>query len=112
MLLRAPPEGYAACAEAIGAADFTETSRSIRACTLVVVGAEDEATPPSSAEALRDAIPGAYLVVLPNAAHIPTVEQPVAVLAERASVDVSVIPHVEHTEGTGSRRPRTFAGVR
>jgi 3-oxoadipate enol-lactonase / 4-carboxymuconolactone decarboxylase len=31
MLLRTPPEGYAACAEAIGAADFTETSRSIRA---------------------------------------------------------------------------------
>jgi pimeloyl-ACP methyl ester carboxylesterase len=47
----------------------------------VVVGAEDEATPPSSAEALRDAIPGADLVVLPNAAHIPTVEQPLAVLA-------------------------------
>lgn len=81
MLLRTPPEGYAACAEAIGAADFTETSRSIRARTLVVVGAEDEATPPSSAEALRDAIPGADLVVLPNAAHIPTVEQPLAVLA-------------------------------
>jgi 3-oxoadipate enol-lactonase/4-carboxymuconolactone decarboxylase len=81
MLLRTPPEGHAACAEAIGAADFTETSRSIRARTLVVVGAEDEATPPCSAEALRDAIPDADLVVLSSAAHIPAVEQPVAVLA-------------------------------
>jgi 3-oxoadipate enol-lactonase/4-carboxymuconolactone decarboxylase len=81
MLLRTPPEGYAACAEAIGAADFTETSRTIRARTLVIVGAEDEATPPSSAEALRNAIPDAEILVLSNAAHIPTVEQPVAVLA-------------------------------
>jgi pimeloyl-ACP methyl ester carboxylesterase len=29
----------------------------------------------------RNMIPGADLVVLPNAAHIPTVEQPSAVLA-------------------------------
>ena len=81
MLLRTPPEGYAGAAEAIAAADFTEASRAIAVPTLVLVGEADQATPLSSAEALRDAIPGAVLHVLADAAHIPTVQQPAAVLA-------------------------------
>jgi 3-oxoadipate enol-lactonase/4-carboxymuconolactone decarboxylase len=47
---------------------------------LVLVGERDEATPVSSAAALRDAL-SATLVVVPDAAHIPTVEQPDAVTA-------------------------------
>jgi 3-oxoadipate enol-lactonase/4-carboxymuconolactone decarboxylase len=43
------------------------------------VGDKDEATPKASAEALQQAIPGSSLEVIPNAAHIPTVEQPRAV---------------------------------
>lgn len=79
MLRRTPPEGYAAAAEAIAAADLADATRRLRLPALVVVGEHDEATPVASAEALRDAIPGARLVVLPGAAHIPTVEQPEAV---------------------------------
>jgi 3-oxoadipate enol-lactonase len=85
MLLRTDPEGYAAAAEAIAAADRTEATRALRLPTLVLVGALDAATPPSDAEALRDAIPGARLIVLENAAHIPTVEAPDAV--NRALLD-------------------------
>ena len=44
--------------------------------TLVLVGEHDLATPPARAEALRDAIQGADLIVLPGAAHIPTVQVP------------------------------------
>lgn len=78
MLLRTAPEGYAAAAEAIAAADLTGHTRALQVPALVMVGDADEATPLASAEALRDAL-GASLVVLPDAAHIPTVEAAEAV---------------------------------
>lgn len=46
--------------------------------TLVVSGAEDRLIPPDDARALRDAIPGARLVLIPGAAHLPNYEQPAA----------------------------------
>jgi pimeloyl-ACP methyl ester carboxylesterase len=45
----------------------------------VLIGERDEATPRASAEALRDAIAGAQLTSIPDAAHIPTLERPDAV---------------------------------
>ncbi len=45
--------------------------------TLVIVGDEDEVTPPSQAGSMADAIPGASLVVIRSAGHLPTVERPV-----------------------------------
>ncbi len=81
MLRRTDPEGYAGAAEAIAAADLTGGAAGIKAPTLVLVGDGDAATPISSAEALRDAIAGAEMEVLPDAAHIPTVERPEAVTA-------------------------------
>ena len=80
MLLHTPREGYAGASEAIATADFTGTSPAIRCRTLVIVGEDDEATPVRSAEALRDAVPGALLSIIPAAAHIPLVQQPDAVL--------------------------------
>lgn len=79
MLLRTAPEGYAGAAEAIAAADLTEGTRGLRVPALVLVGEHDEATPRTSAEALRDAIPGAELKTISGGAHIPTVERPDAV---------------------------------
>jgi pimeloyl-ACP methyl ester carboxylesterase len=79
LLLATSPVGYSGAAEAIAEADLTETTRRLRLPALVLVGDQDEATPRTSAEALRDAIPGAHLKVLKDAAHIPTVERPEAV---------------------------------
>ncbi len=45
--------------------------------TLVIVGDEDELTPPAQARAMADAIPGASLVVIRSAGHLPTMEGPV-----------------------------------
>jgi len=84
MLLRTAPEGYAGAAEAIAAADLSRTKKSLRVPTLVLVGERDEATPLASAEALRAAIGGARLEILPGAAHIPTVETPDAVSSAMA----------------------------
>ncbi len=79
MLLRTDPEGYAGAAEAIAAADLTASSSALTVPTLILVGDQDLATPPASAEAMHAAIAGSTLIVLPNAAHIPTVETPEAV---------------------------------
>lgn len=79
MILATEPEGYAGCCEAIAAADFHSQSGNIGAPTLVIVGADDPATPIASAEALRDTISGARLEIIPNASHIPTAEQPAAI---------------------------------
>jgi 3-oxoadipate enol-lactonase/4-carboxymuconolactone decarboxylase len=76
MLLRADPEGYAASCEAIATADLAESTRRLRAPTLVVVGEEDPSTPVAAARALHEAVAGSALVVLPGASHITTVEKP------------------------------------
>jgi len=81
MLLRTDPEGYAGAAEALASVDQTAATPTLRHRTLVLVGEQDQATPVSCAQALAAAIPGARLVVLPEAAHIPTVQQPVLVIA-------------------------------
>jgi 3-oxoadipate enol-lactonase len=52
--------------------------------TLVVVGAEDALTPPAEARALAAAIPGARLVELPGAGHLPNLETPDALAAALA----------------------------
>jgi pimeloyl-ACP methyl ester carboxylesterase len=46
--------------------------------TLVVVGEQDQTTPPSAARVLSDGIPGAVLSIIPGAGHLPPVEQPLA----------------------------------
>jgi 3-oxoadipate enol-lactonase / 4-carboxymuconolactone decarboxylase len=81
MLLRTPAEGYAGAAEALAAADLTADTATLTMPTLIIVGDQDVATPVTSAHAMHEAIAGSRLVVLPGAAHIPTVEQPDAVTA-------------------------------
>jgi 3-oxoadipate enol-lactonase len=79
MLRRTAPEGYAAAAEALATADLRASTARLRLPTLVLVGEQDEATPPSAASAIAAAIPGARLVTIPRAAHLPTVERPAEV---------------------------------
>ncbi len=43
---------------------------------LVLVGEDDQITPRERAQAMADAIPGARLVVIPGAGHLPPMEQP------------------------------------
>ncbi|WP_261966805.1 alpha/beta hydrolase [Prosthecodimorpha staleyi] len=53
----------------------------IRCPTLVLVGAEDVITPPDLAREMRDGIAGSRLVVVEEAGHLSTLEQPEAVSA-------------------------------
>jgi pimeloyl-ACP methyl ester carboxylesterase len=49
--------------------------------TLVGVGEADKLTPPELAEEMAEAIPGAELVRFPDSAHLPTMENPGAVVS-------------------------------
>lgn len=75
MLVASPAEGYASCCEAIADMDLREAIATVTAPTLVVAAAQDEAIPAAHGERIAAAIPGARLVVLDPAAHIPAVER-------------------------------------
>lgn len=76
MFAAADPAGYAGCCLAIAAMDQTDTLGAIGAPTLVIEGAEDPATPPEHAERIARGVPGARLELLPDAAHLPNLQQP------------------------------------
>ena len=78
MQLAMPPEDYALGLEAIGAFDFRDELGRIEAPTLVIAGAEDEATPIGDAELVADLVDGARLVIIDGAAHLANVEQALA----------------------------------
>ena len=71
-----PPEGYAACCEAVGAFDFHDELVRIAAPTLVVYGQADPTTPPDVIDELVREIPRARPAAIPHAAHLANVEQP------------------------------------
>ncbi|HEY1014611.1 MAG TPA: alpha/beta fold hydrolase [Herpetosiphonaceae bacterium] len=73
------PAAIAAASHGMAArADSTAALPAFGAPTLVLVGAEDALTPPSESEAMRAAIPGAQLEIIPGAGHLSNLEQPAA----------------------------------
>ena len=88
-LLDASDEGYAGCCSAIAGMDLREDIRSITAPTLVLCGAQDEATPVAMGLVIQEAIAGSQLVVLPASAHLATMEQP-------ARATAAILAHLEH----------------
>ncbi len=71
------PVGFANQSEALQSRpDQTETLRQISMPCLVLCGEHDRLCPVERHELMRDLIPGASLVVIANAGHLPTLEQP------------------------------------
>jgi pimeloyl-ACP methyl ester carboxylesterase len=60
----------------MGRPDSTPLLGTIRVPTLVVVGEEDTLTPPAEAQRINSAIPDARLVQIPEAGHLPNMENP------------------------------------
>jgi pimeloyl-ACP methyl ester carboxylesterase len=69
-------EGYRLAALASSNVDTRDVHPQIRVPTLVLWGEYDGVTSRQEAEQLRDAIPGAKLVVIPGAGHVSNQEQP------------------------------------
>lgn len=61
--------------------DGTPVLATLRCPTLVLTGREDEWSPPAQHEAMAALIPGARLVVVPDAGHFAPLEQPAVVTA-------------------------------
>jgi 3-oxoadipate enol-lactonase len=68
-------EGYAACCDALAEFDSRPVLHTIRSPTLVIAGADDRATPVAMAQELTAGITAAELAVVPDAAHLATVER-------------------------------------
>jgi pimeloyl-ACP methyl ester carboxylesterase len=80
-------EGFASQQEAnISRIDSRPSLASIRCPTLVLVGEQDQLTPPDRARETAAEIAGARLVIVPECGHSSTWEQPAKVLAAIAEL--------------------------
>lgn len=80
MLARTPPPGYAGNCAALRDSDLSVQTARLRLPAVVLCGEHDLATPPALGRALAAAL-GAPFHLIPDAAHLPGVEQPGPVVA-------------------------------
>lgn len=91
-LAQQPPEGYAACCEALADCNLGDTWSKITAPTRVIAGASDPVSGPAVAQPMANGISGADLVVIDEASHIVNRPRP------QAFTD-AVLEHLEkHSE--------------
>jgi pimeloyl-ACP methyl ester carboxylesterase len=80
MILEASREGLAATLRGMaGRGEHAAELAKLTVPTTVIVGAEDELTPPEVARRLAQTIPGSQLAVVPGAGHLASLEQADAV---------------------------------
>ena len=68
-------EGYCACCAAVATIDILDRLPEIDAPALIIVGDQDQATPPQMSRDMHARLAGSELLVLPNAAHLGSIEQ-------------------------------------
>lgn len=76
VLAHTDPESFVTACRALLQVDFTDRLGDVDTPTLIVVGENDEATPPEMARALHDSLPDSKLVLLPGVAHAPQIQEP------------------------------------
>lgn len=71
------PHGIAAALRGMAQrSDSTSLLPSLHIPTLLICGQDDPLTPPHEMRTLHETIPGSYFVEIPDAAHLPNLEQP------------------------------------
>ncbi len=78
---RIDPDVFAAACRMLAALDLGPELARIQNPTLIVVGAEDQATPPALGRALADRLASAKLTELPRLGHCPHIQDPDAFVA-------------------------------
>jgi pimeloyl-ACP methyl ester carboxylesterase len=73
------PEALAADYEACLTVDLRGALGGVRAPALVVAGGDDPLTPPWMSEELARELPGAHMVVIPGARHMPMADLPATI---------------------------------
>ena len=76
VLARTDPEAFITACRALHALDYRSSAQQVANPTMIVVGEEDQATPPQLAEELQGLIPGSALTKLPGLAHAPQIQDP------------------------------------
>jgi 3-oxoadipate enol-lactonase len=79
-------DSYAASCGLLGAADLRASTRRVACASVVIVGADDQATSPAMARDLVDRIQRSRLVVVPGARHLTPLENPAAVVESLLSL--------------------------
>jgi 3-oxoadipate enol-lactonase len=74
MLRQTPPDGYAACCEAIERLDLRRDLAKITTPTLAIGAAHDTAIPPEHSRAIAAGVADAKLEILPRGAHLAPIE--------------------------------------
>jgi 3-oxoadipate enol-lactonase len=78
---RIDPAVFASACRALAALDLDADLPRVRNRTLIVVGAQDEATPPALGRALADRLTNAQPIELPGLGHCPHIQDPDAFVA-------------------------------
>ncbi|MBV7408610.1 3-oxoadipate enol-lactonase [Maritimibacter sp. DP1N21-5] len=76
MLVAQDPEGFMACAAAIGETDLYESTARLTLPTLGIAGSEDGSTPTDLVRETTSLIKGAKFEIIRRAGHVPCIDQP------------------------------------
>ena len=80
VLLQTDPESFIIAARALQSVDYSAEAANVHNPTLIVVGSEDQATPPAMGEDLAKRMPAATFRLLPGLAHAPQLQDPAALV--------------------------------
>jgi 3-oxoadipate enol-lactonase len=76
MILRTDANAYADCIDIVRTIDLMDRLPAIRQPVLYLTGAQDTASPPTLMREMQQRTPGASFAEIPDAAHLPNIEQP------------------------------------
>lgn len=93
--LRTDPTMFRAACDALAGLDLRPDLGKVDMPVLVLVGEQDEATPPPMSRELAAELPDARLTILPGCAHVPQLQEPERFLAAIASFLDEQVPVAE-----------------
>ncbi len=74
--LKINPQTFQNVCVSLSSLDMREEVRGLSIPVLILVGEEDEATPPAMAEELNALVPSSRFIMLPGCAHVPQLQNP------------------------------------
>jgi 3-oxoadipate enol-lactonase len=76
VLAATDPRAFITACRALQHLDFSDRVGDVEVPTLIIVGEDDQATPPALARTLHDSLPNSELVTMSGVAHAPQIQDP------------------------------------